>query len=114
MWIKSVFARHTFAEQHDQDGQQTYAACQTTQQPLWLLAVLEDILWAFMGFEGKYIKIKRGRSLKQGVSYFLEGRVEHAMHELVNRMLPIWYVARQVTVLSMLAVRVMLSRSISC
>ena len=49
------------------------------------------MLWAFMGFEGKYIRAKRGRSLKHGVSYVLNGRVEHALHELVNRMLPIWY-----------------------
>lgn len=53
--------------------------------------VMEDMLWAFMGFEGKYIRIHRNHSLKHGLSYFLEGRVEHALHELVTRMLPIWY-----------------------
>lgn len=59
-------------------------------------AVLEDMLWAFMGFEGKYIKAKRGQSLKHGISYVLNGRVEHALHELINRLLPIWYAAQLV------------------
>ena len=61
-----------------------------------LHAVLEDMLWAFMGFEGKYIKAKRGQSLKHGISYVLNGRVEHALHELINRLLPIWYAAQLV------------------
>ena len=54
-------------------------------------AVLEDLLWGFMGFEGKYIKANRARSSKGSVSFHLEGKLDHAVHELVDRMLPIWY-----------------------
>ena len=54
-------------------------------------AVLEDMLWGFMGFEGKYIKADRARSSKAGVSFVLKGKLDAAVHELVARMLPIWY-----------------------
>ncbi len=54
-------------------------------------AVLEDMLWGFMGFEGKYIKANRARSSKGGVSFVLKGKLDAAVHELVARMLPIWY-----------------------
>ena len=53
-------------------------------------AVLEDMLWGFMGFEGKYIKANRARSSKSGLSFVLHGKLDHAVHELVIRMLPIW------------------------
>lgn len=49
------------------------------------------MLWGFMGFEGKYIKANKGRSSKGGVSFVLQGKLDHAVHELVIRMLPIWY-----------------------
>lgn len=52
------------------------------------------MLWGFMGFEGKYIKANRARSSKGGVSFVLKGKLDAAVHELVARMLPIWY-ARQ-------------------
>ena len=55
------------------------------------VAVLEDMLWGFMGFEGKYIKADRARSSKGGVSFVLRGKLDAAVHELVARMLPIWY-----------------------
>ncbi len=55
-----------------------------------MLAVLEDMLWGFMGFEGKYIKANRARPSKGGVSFVLNGKLDHAVHELVVRMLPIW------------------------
>ena len=55
-------------------------------------AVLEDMLWGFMGFEGKYIRADRARSSKGGISFVLNGKLDHAIHELVMRMLPIWYV----------------------
>ena len=53
-------------------------------------AVMEDMLWAFMGFQGKHIRLKPGSQGKQAISYALNGTVEPALHELVNRMLPIW------------------------
>ncbi|KAL0053447.1 hypothetical protein WJX82_005855 [Trebouxia sp. C0006] len=53
------------------------------------LVVLEDMLWGFMGFEGKYIKADRARSSKAGVSFVLKGKLDAAVHELVARMLPI-------------------------
>ena len=52
---------------------------------------MEDMLWGFMGFEGKYIKADRARSSKGGVSFVLKGKLDAAVHELVARMLPIWY-----------------------
>ena len=55
------------------------------------VAVLEDMLWGFMGFEGKYIKADRARSSKGGVSFVSKGKLDAAVHELVARMLPIWY-----------------------
>ena len=55
------------------------------------VVVLEDMLWGFMGFEGKYIKADRARSSKGGVSFVLRGKLDAAVHELVARMLPIWY-----------------------
>ena len=54
-------------------------------------AVLEDLLWGFMGFEGKYIRVNRARSSRGGVTFQLKGKLDHAVHELVVRMLPIWY-----------------------
>ena len=52
--------------------------------------MLEDLLWGFMGFEGKYVKAKRGRSSKGAIAFQLDGKLDHAVHELVVRMLPIW------------------------
>jgi len=60
-------------------------------------AVLEDMLWGFMGFEGKYIKANRARSSKGGVSFVLKGKLDAAVHELVARMLPIWYACQLCT-----------------
>jgi len=60
----------------------------------YCVAVLEDMLWGFMGFEGKYIKADRARSSKGGVSFVLKGKLDAAVHELVARMLPIWYACR--------------------
>lgn len=45
-----------------------------------------------MGFEGKYIRADRARSSKGGISFVLNGKLDHTIHELVMRMLPIWYV----------------------
>ena len=43
-----------------------------------------------MGFEGKYIKANRARSSKGAVAFQLDGKLDHAVGELVIRMLPIW------------------------
>ncbi|DBA91460.1 hypothetical protein WJX77_003506 [Trebouxia sp. C0004] len=53
------------------------------------IVVLEDMLWGFMGFEGKYIKVNRARSSKGGVSFVMTGKLDAAVHELITRMLPI-------------------------
>ncbi|KAL3137516.1 hypothetical protein ABBQ38_004802 [Trebouxia sp. C0009 RCD-2024] len=53
------------------------------------IVVLEDLLWGFMGFEAKYIRANRERSSRGGVTFQLKGKLDHAVHELVVRMLPI-------------------------
>lgn len=54
-------------------------------------AVLEDLLWGFMGFEGKYIRANRARSSRGSITFQLNGKLDPAVNELVLRMLPIWY-----------------------
>ena len=58
---------------------------------MFCCAVLEDLLWGFMGYEGKYIRANRARSSRGCVTFQLNGKLDHAVHELVVRMLPIWY-----------------------
>ena len=55
-------------------------------------AVLEDLLWGFMGFEGKYIRANRARSSRGSITFQLNGKLDSAVNELVLQMLPIWYV----------------------
>lgn len=53
------------------------------------IVVLEDLLWGFMGFEGKYIRANRARSSRGCVTFQLQGKLDQAVQELVVRMLPI-------------------------
>lgn len=54
-------------------------------------AVMEDLLAAFMGLDGRYARARLAGSMPHPhLSYCLEGRPDPALHELVTRMLPIW------------------------
>ena len=61
---------------------------------LYCSAVLEDVLYAFMGWEGKYIKLAQHTGAvaapSPGVCFAVEGQLDSSMHELLKRMLPIW------------------------
>ena len=53
---------------------------------------MEDLLAAFMGLDGRYARARLAGSMPHPhLHYSLEGRPDPALHELVSRMLPIWY-----------------------
>ena len=54
-----------------------------------VVAVLEDLLWGFMGFEGKNIRLNRSRPPKTGGSFAINGKLDPSAQDLVMKMLPI-------------------------
>eukprot|EP00891_Asterochloris_glomerata_P004229 jgi/Astpho2/4229/Aster-05189 len=65
----------------------------TFSRPVQELVVLEDVLYAFMGWEGKYIKLAQHTGAvatpSPGGCFAVEGQLDSSMHELLKRMLPI-------------------------
>lgn len=54
-------------------------------------AVLDDLLYAFMGLDGKYVRATRVDQ-QDGVhiSFSLETKADPSLQEIATRMLPIW------------------------
>ncbi len=55
------------------------------------MAVMDDLLNAFMGVDGKYARARRvDQADGAHISYALEARADPSLQELATRMLPIW------------------------
>lgn len=54
---------------------------------------MDDLLYAFMGLDGRYARAKRvDQSDGAHITFMLEARADPSLQELATRMLPIWYV----------------------
>lgn len=55
--------------------------------------IVDDLLFAFMGLDGKYVRVKHvpatGRTTPQ-ITFMLDASLAKATAELVERVLPIW------------------------
>jgi hypothetical protein len=70
--------------------------------PFLLPAVMNDLLYAFMGLDGKYVRAKLVDSSRPGggpppssgqsytIAYTIQAALEPCTLELVERVLPIW------------------------
>ena len=70
-----------------------------TLLPIVLPAVVDDLLSAFLGLSGCYIRAKTadagsGPHLRVGYEVVPRGQLEPALQEMAARMLPIWWVPR--------------------
>lgn len=55
------------------------------------VAVIDDLLNAFMGLDGKYARARRvDQPDGAHIKYTLEARADPSLQELATRMLPIW------------------------
>jgi hypothetical protein len=53
--------------------------------------VLDDLLYAFMGLDGKYVRATRvDQPDGAHITFNLETRADSCLQELATRMLPIW------------------------
>lgn len=60
------------------------------------LVVMDDLLYAFMGLDGKYARAKRvDQADGAHIIFALEARADPSLQELATRMLPIWYVQKK-------------------
>jgi gamma-tubulin complex component 2 len=52
--------------------------------------VIDDLLYAMVGIEGKYVRVRRGR-FKDGntFSFYMDPSMDASIHELAKRVLPL-------------------------
>lgn len=54
-------------------------------------AVMDDLLYAFMGLDGKYARARRVDEPDGAhICFVLEAKADPSLQELATRMLPIW------------------------
>ncbi len=65
-------------------------------------AVVDDILYALMGLDGKHARARLvdrdscggGGGSNRRLTYVLEGHIDPSLHDLASRILPMWCVRR--------------------
>jgi hypothetical protein len=56
--------------------------------------VIDDLLYAMLGMDGNFVHLRKltGEDGNPSVAFEVDGSLEPALQEMVERLLPIWYI----------------------